>query len=236
VTSSLYRYGVIASIGGASSCVVTWETAAPPNGNATRLWEEAAFSVVRGYARTVEIHQQRLVFGGARSVGDAIWLSAIGQFFNFDLGTGLDGDAIAAKTPASRVRDIVHTVSGPQLTFFTDASVFYVPEQQSRAITPGNFAVKNVAPYGGADAKPGAFDGGLLFVQARGRAVRAERPGERQARQGWRRRLRVEPPGERRSGARPEGWAARGWSQEWLELLSVRERVGVERRLHKAGD
>lgn len=171
--NSLYRHGTIGTVNSATQCTVAWDGGtAPPDGKATALWEEAAFSSVRGWPRSVCLHQQRLVLGGSRDAGDAIWMSRVGQYWNFDLGTAADADAIAMALGATRVRTIAHAVSGPQLTFFTEAGVFFVPEQETRPITPTTARIRHVAPFGTGDVRPGAFDGGVLFVQGRGRAVR----------------------------------------------------------------
>jgi len=169
--AKLYRHGAISAVLTASECTVAWD-AAPATGQPTTLWEEQAFSLVRGWPRSVALHQQRLVFGGSRDAGDAVWCSAIGQVFNFVLGTALDAEGIAAALGATRVRSISHTVSGPQLTFFTENGVFYVPQDENRVITPATFQVRHIAPYGARDAKPGLFDGGVLFAQSRAIAVR----------------------------------------------------------------
>ncbi|WP_431271699.1 hypothetical protein [Dankookia sp. P2] len=61
---------------------------------ATTDWEEAAFSAVRGWPATLCFHQDRLVLGGSRDLPNRLWLSRTGDLFNFDLGTGLDDQAI----------------------------------------------------------------------------------------------------------------------------------------------
>lgn len=172
VTAKIYRYGTMGSPASATEVPVSWETPAPPSGAATRLWFEPAFSVARGYARTVCLHQQRLVMGGTRSAGDAVFLSAAGQYWNFDLGTALDGDAISFSLGSSGVQRIVHTISGPQLTFFTERGVFYVPEQETRPLTPASIRWRMAAPHGANNARPGAFDGGVIFPQSEAQVVR----------------------------------------------------------------
>lgn len=61
---------------------------------ATDDWTEQAFSAVRGYPRTVTVHQNRLVIGGSRDIPNRYWLSKSGDWLNFDEGTGDDDDAI----------------------------------------------------------------------------------------------------------------------------------------------
>ncbi|MEK7246756.1 MAG: hypothetical protein AAB223_12135, partial [Pseudomonadota bacterium] len=61
---------------------------------ATTDWEEQAFSAVRGWPVSLCFHQDRLVIGGARDLPNRLWLSRSADLFNFDLGTGLDDEAI----------------------------------------------------------------------------------------------------------------------------------------------
>jgi hypothetical protein len=171
--ASSYRYGTIATVITPRLCTVTWVGGfAPPDNKPTLAWEEQAFSAVRGWPRTVALHRQRLVFGGSTGAGDAVWLSKVGQFFNFDLGVAAANEGIQITLGSTRVRSIIHTVSGPQLTFFTEAGVYFLAEDETRPITPASARPRLAGPYGTNNARPGAFDGGMLMVQGKGTAVR----------------------------------------------------------------
>lgn len=61
---------------------------------ATDDWTEQAFSAIRGYPRTVTVHQNRLVIGGSRDIPNRYWMSKSAEWLNFDEGTGDDDDAI----------------------------------------------------------------------------------------------------------------------------------------------
>ena len=61
---------------------------------ATDDWTEQAFSAVRGYPRTVTVHQNRLAIGGSRDIPNRYWLSKSADWLNFDEGNGDDDDAI----------------------------------------------------------------------------------------------------------------------------------------------
>ena len=60
----------------------------------TRNWSEEAFSPVRGWPAAVCFHQDRLVIGGSRDLPNRLWLSKTARLFDFDLGDGLDDEAI----------------------------------------------------------------------------------------------------------------------------------------------
>ena len=61
---------------------------------ATEDWEEQAFSELRGWPISVAFHQDRMVIGGSRDLPNRLWLSKSTDLFNFDLGEGLDDEAI----------------------------------------------------------------------------------------------------------------------------------------------
>jgi hypothetical protein len=61
---------------------------------ATEDWTEEAFSPARGWPAAVCYHQSRLVVGGSRELPNRLWMSRTAQPFDFDLGDGLDDQAI----------------------------------------------------------------------------------------------------------------------------------------------
>jgi hypothetical protein len=170
--ANAWRFGTITTVHSGTEASVTWTGAAPGTAAATRLWEEQAFSAVRGWARTGCLYEQRLWIGGSRDAGQAVWASRIGGYWDFDLGTAGDASAIAVTIAADGVRTIVDAVSGPQVTFLTEAGSFYVQQQLGRPITPTTVRVVRANAAGAAAVRAGSFDGGVLFVQANQRGVR----------------------------------------------------------------
>ena len=74
-------------------------------------WKEATFSATRGWPSCVTFHQDRLVFGGAKSWPGGVWMSKVGQHENFDLGTGLDDEAIFFTIVSDRRQQICTLIS-----------------------------------------------------------------------------------------------------------------------------
>ena len=93
---------------------------------ATTDWEEAAFSAVRGWPVTLCFHQDRLVLGGSRDLPNRLWLSRTGDLFNFDLGTGLDDQAIEFGVVSDQVNAIRGVFSGQHLQVFTSGAEWMV--------------------------------------------------------------------------------------------------------------
>jgi hypothetical protein len=138
----------------------------------TRNWDEPSFSVVAGYAGACTFHESRLWFGGSLSQPDALWASKINQFFNFDIGEGLDNESIQVTIGSDDISNVKHLVSNRHLQIFTSTSEFYVLRNINKTVTPSNIIINRQTPYGCADIPPHPFDGATVYVQATLKAVR----------------------------------------------------------------
>jgi len=135
-------------------------------------WDEAVFSDARGYANCGTFWLDRLWLGGAKSRPTGLYGSKVGAYFNFDLGTQLDNEAIWEAVTGERVSEILYLVGARHLLAFTDASLWYVPNTTTAPLTPKNFDVREQQPYGCAAVKPTPFDSATLFLQDTGAVVR----------------------------------------------------------------
>ena len=138
----------------------------------TRNWDEQSFSSVNGYAGACTFHESRLWLGGSAAQPDALWASKINQFFNFDVGEGLDNESIQVTVGSDDISNVKHLVSNRHLQIFTSTSEFYVPRNQNTTVTAGNITINRQTPYGCADIPPHPFDGATVYVQATLKAVR----------------------------------------------------------------
>ena len=164
-----YTAGQIANVsedGGGPSVKFTSST------TSTRDWSEQTYSAVNGYPGAVAFHENRLWFGGSSSVPDGLWASKIGQFFNFDVGEGLDDESIQITIGSEDISNVKHIVSNRDLQIFTANGEFFVPRSNSQATTPTTIRVSRQTPFGSNDVTPLPFDGATLFVQASGKSVR----------------------------------------------------------------
>ena len=156
---------------------------------ATTDWEEAAFSAVRGWPVTLCFHQDRLVLGGSRDLPNRLWLSRTGDLFNFDLGTGLDDQAIEFGLVSDQVNAIRGVFSGQHLQVFTSGAEWMV---SGAPLTPGSIQLNRQTRVGSPVARlvqPVDVDGSTIFASRSGRgdlrvhlyrpaaAVPGERPG-----------------------------------------------------------
>ena len=140
--------------------------------NAVKDWEEPAFSPRRGWPVSCGFHQDRLVIGGMRDLPNRLWLSKSADLFNFDLGEGLDDEAIAFAILSDQVNAIRAVFSGRHLQVFTSGAEFMVTGDP---LTPANVQLKRQTRIGspvGRYVPPRDVDGATLFVGRSGRELR----------------------------------------------------------------
>ena len=135
-------------------------------------WDEQAWSAKRGYPAAVEFHENRLCFGGTIAEPDNIWMSQLGEFFNFDVGDAADTDAISMVAATGDVNEIRYLVSNRDLQVFTASNELYIPTYLNQAITPTNAQIRKQTPYGVEHVEPMSIDGATIFVQNNGRIIR----------------------------------------------------------------
>jgi hypothetical protein len=63
-----------------------------------------------------------MVIGGSRDLPNSLWLSKTGDHFNFDVGAGLDDEAIAFRLVDNDTPAIRSLMSGRQLQVFASTS------------------------------------------------------------------------------------------------------------------
>jgi hypothetical protein len=145
---------------------------APHNTNSRDTWKEQVFSTRHGYARSVMFHDQRLIFGGSRDLPNHLFMSKTGEYFNFDVGTGLDNESIQIQIAENQVSEIKSLSSFRHLAIFTSEQELYVPTTENKPLTPTTIAVKKQTSYGSGEVVPVEFDGAVVFLTKSKGAVR----------------------------------------------------------------
>lgn len=127
-------------------------------------WEEQAFSAVRGFPTTVAFHQDRLVIGGSRDLPNRLWFSRSGDLFNFNLGEGLDDEAIEFAILSDQVNAIRGIFSGRHLQVFTSGAEWMVTGDP---LTPASVQIRRQTRIGSlidSHIPPIIVDGATLFI------------------------------------------------------------------------
>lgn len=138
---------------------------------ATTDWDESAFSNSHGWPVTCCFHQDRLVIGGSRDAPNRLWLSRTGDLFNFDMGSGLDDEAIEFGLVSDQVNAIRGLFSGRHLQVFTSGAEWMV---SGDPLTPGSIQLNRQTRVGSPVDRlvaPVDVDGSTIFVARGGRGV-----------------------------------------------------------------
>lgn len=139
---------------------------------ATTDWEEQAFSSVRGWPVSLCFHQDRLVIGGSRDLPNRLWLSRSADLFNFDLGTGLDDEAIEFAILSDQVNAVRAVFSGRHLQVLTSGAEWMV---SGDPLTPANVQLNRQTRVGSPVERavpPRDVDGATVFVARTGTEIR----------------------------------------------------------------
>ena len=139
---------------------------------ATTDWEEQAFSAFRGWPVSVCFHQDRLVIGGSRDLPNRLWLSKSGDIWNFDLGEGLDDEAIEFSILSDQVNAIRSVFSGRDLQVFTSGAEWQVT---GSPLTPATVQINRQTRIGSLtdiNLAPVDIEGATIFVARNGREIR----------------------------------------------------------------
>ncbi len=139
---------------------------------ATAVWSEQAFSAVRGWPTMVAFHQDRLVIGGSRDLPNRLWFSRSGDIYNFDLGTGLDDEAIEFMLLSDQVNAIRGLYSGRHLQVFTSGAEWMVT---GSPLTPTSLQVTRQTKIGAISNRympPIGVDGATIYVSRNQRELR----------------------------------------------------------------
>lgn len=145
------------------------DTIAANNWNLQRGFEPM-WSETRGYIRSLAFFQQRLYFGGTRSRPRTVGASVLGDYFNWDQGTGRDTDAF--------IRDldnedpIVNLLPHRALNLFTTSGESAVFLTRGFAITPTSFEFVPQTEVGSEfGLRPVVSNGVIMFVQRGGDSI-----------------------------------------------------------------
>ncbi len=137
----------------------------------TNEWEEQSFSPLRGYPRSITFHQDRLVIGGSKGLPNRLWFSKSSDLFNFDLGTGLDDEAIEFAILSDQINAICNLVSSRHLLIFTTGAEWML---SAETLTPTSLVLScqtNTGSYGKNNLLPQQINGATVFVSKNGKQL-----------------------------------------------------------------
>lgn len=135
-------------------------------------WREAAFSARRGWPRSITFHQDRLIFGGSRDWPSGIWMSKVGCHNNFDIGTGLDDEAIFISLMSQQRQQICTVISSDNLQILTNIGEWAI---SNTPLTPSAVDIKqhtSVGSYSAPIVVPQRIETSTVFIASNGFEIR----------------------------------------------------------------
>lgn len=135
-------------------------------------WRESAFGTRRGWPCSITFHQDRLVFGGSRDWPSGVWLSQVGRHNNFNVGTGLDDEAIFITLLSQQRQQICTVVSSDNLQILTSAGEWAI---SSKPLTPSVVDIKQHTFVGSVASRylpPQKIEGATVFISATKKDIR----------------------------------------------------------------
>lgn len=141
------------------------------NNTETVIWAEGAWSGVRGYPRSVVLHEQRVVYGGTRFQPQSFWGSVIDDYENFLRGTN-DDDSYFFTLDGTELNAICWMVSQAALLIGTTGGEFrVVSRSQEKGITPSAVDAKQQSSFGSEYIQALAVNDVVLFIQRKGKIL-----------------------------------------------------------------
>ena len=116
-------------------------------------------------------HDQRLIFGGSRDLPNTIFMSRTGEFFDFEVATGLDDEGIQLEISENQVSEIKALTSLRHLTVFTSEQELYIPTE-NKPLTPATITIKKQTSFGSSNTQPQEFDGAVVYLTKTKGAIR----------------------------------------------------------------
>ncbi len=138
---------------------------------ATKRWNEGAWSDYRGFPACVEFYEDRLHWAGSPANPQTVWASKAGDYENMLTGT-YDDDAYTYTIAARGVNAIKWLVPQNELLIGTKGAEWKMGARNDDPIGPANIDTKRQSTYGSSDIQALLVNDACLFVQRAGTKVR----------------------------------------------------------------
>ncbi len=136
----------------------------------TIRWAEGAWSGVRGFPAAIGLFEERIIYGGTFNNRNRIWLSASGDFDNFEEGINAS-DSFQLDMPST---NIIKWIAGLEALIVGHGGEEFRIRSSSidEALAPNNFSIRQQSNHGSTAIQ--AIEAGtvLLFVDVVRRKVR----------------------------------------------------------------
>ncbi len=135
-------------------------------------WYESAFDKRHGWPFAITFHQDRLIFGGTVAIPGGIWMSHVGDYHNFDVGSGLDDEAIITTLLSKERQQICNLISSDKLQILTSCGEWAIT---NKPVTPSGINIMQHTSVGSAiscSLPPQKIEGETVFVSSTLKEIR----------------------------------------------------------------
>jgi len=141
---------------------------------ATTLWSEGAWSNYQGFPRAIAVHQDRVMYAGTTRMPQSIWGTQLDDFQNFRTGsTASDGLFFTIASDRTSVIQWLKSKDEFLHVGRLGSEGRVNAADASSALSPADIQWTPTTSYGSRHLPAVILNDALLFVQARGRKVRA---------------------------------------------------------------
>lgn len=177
-TTQPIGYAIITNVsysGGTTTFTATVQIPFQTSGYATQGSQysvrQPAWSAALGYPAKVLYFQNRLWFANTLQLPNTIFGSKINAPINFDVGTGLDTDAIVYTIGQTQSGAILWLNAGKQLEIYCVNSEFACPQNENSGLTPSTFSIRQQSSFGASPLlKPVTYINDSYFSSKTGKA------------------------------------------------------------------
>jgi len=135
------------------------------------LLGEKSWSDTRGWPISGTFDENRLVFGGSKSLETGVFMSVSNDFLNFDTGTGQDNDSIQYILNSDGIGRINYIVSDSSLEIFTTNGEYVAQKLDGTPLTPRNLSFRRQTNNGSSNVAPQVIDNQTVYVKKGGKGV-----------------------------------------------------------------
>lgn len=158
-----YAFGIGEAIVGPGGSLVTTNAGAIGNPKATEAWDEEVFNSYRGWPRSCNVDQNRLIFCDFPAAPNGIAWSATLAPDDFYPGPN-PTDAIFENAP--RKARVYHVAAGADEFAMTDRGIYYIPISEANPLKPGSVAFRLVPGPAASAVRPIDTSQGTVYVNA----------------------------------------------------------------------
>jgi hypothetical protein len=133
---------------------------------------EPSWSNTRGWPTNPCLHANRLWFGGTVQRPQGIWGSVVGDYFNFNEGTGQPDQAISVNIDTQQLNNIEHIVAANTLEVLTNTGIYVASQPDNTDQLTPSLVFSLPTKEGSSDVPPVFIDNQVFYVQRGGKIIR----------------------------------------------------------------